>query len=311
MSKKSRLLLITTAVLLSLILLAGSLDTLYLFPGERFNMGSRDTGGMSGEFVMAIIIFTLVFLLLLLIILVPTDIWRNFKGTAGILAFILLALLGLMRLAAIDTPAPPPEPEPMGTPSGEEELEPAPPLAGPGDLEVAPPPPLPTWASGLATLLIVLFWLATAVAALWYIWKKTAPDNDPLADLAREAQFALDSLQSGDALRDVIIRCYLEMGRVLSELRGIERQDAVTPREFERQLTGLGLPAAPVANLTRLFEDVRYGQRETSPAEQATAVASLEAIIAACQPQEDALSSALDSAQDSAQEDAQESDSHE
>lgn len=291
MNKKSRLLFITTAALLSLFALAGSLDTLHLFPGQPFDMSRPDIEAAPGEFMMRLIMFTLVSLTLLIIILIPTDLWRNLKGAAGRLAFIFLALLGLMWLASADAAIPLPEPEPMGTPTGEDEPEPEPPIAGPGDLEIEPPPPRPAWVSVITTLLITAFWLATAVIALWYIWKKTAPDDDPLIDLAREAQAALESLQSGDDLRTVIIRCYLEMGRVLSELRDIQRAEAMTPREFERQLTGLGLPAAPVASLTRLFEDVRYGQRETSPEERTTAVASLEAIIAACQPQEEAQKS--------------------
>jgi hypothetical protein len=285
MSKKNRLLLIATAVLIFLVVLAGSLDTLTLLPGQPFSINRSDTEAAPREFVIRIIAFALIFFFLLLIILIPTDLWRNFKEVAGVMVLMSLALLGLMWLASVDTVVPPPEPELMGAPAGEDELEPEPPLTD-RSLEFAPPPPRPAWVGVATTLLIIAFWLTTAVAALWYIWKKTTPKEDALTDLAREAQAALDSLQSGDSLGEVIMRCYLEMGRVLSELRDIQREEAMTPREFERRLTLLGLPAAPVANLTRLFEDARYGRRETSPEERATAVASLEAIIAACQQEE-------------------------
>jgi hypothetical protein len=191
-------------------------------------------------------------------------------------------MLGIiMPISAINSEVGPPPAEEMVLPEGDvelvegEEFNDFIPLA-----EVSERPAWVAWVAAGFTAVVITSLLA---AALWVVWQKTADYNDPLAELAAEAQTALKKLRSGDALRDVIIRCYLEMARTLDETRKIHREKAVTPREFERQLIALGLPADPVANLTRLFESVRYGAREASPEEQAAAVASLEAIIAACQ----------------------------
>ena len=103
------------------------------------------------------------------------------------------------------------------------------------------------------------------------------------AELAQEAQQALDTLAAGGDLRNTVLHCYREMSRVVRESRGIQRQGAMTPREFEEQLAHAGLPAEPVHDLTRLFEEVRYGSKELSPWEERRAVASLSAIADACQ----------------------------
>jgi hypothetical protein len=53
----------------------------------------------------------------------------------------------------------------------------------------------------------------------------------------------------------------------------------MTPREFVRSLTAMGLPELAVQRLTRLFEDVRYGARVTGDQEEGEAIASLTAIV--------------------------------
>jgi hypothetical protein len=115
-----------------------------------------------------------------------------------------------------------------------------------------------------------------------YLWPTPAPpDETALHELAREAQTALDDLEAGVDLHDVIIRCYVEMGRVLAESRAIERPQGMTPHEFEEQLLALGLPSAPVSQLTRLFEATRYGRQTADPTQQQAAVAALQAIAEA------------------------------
>ena len=90
-------------------------------------------------------------------------------------------------------------------------------------------------------------------------------------------------MRSGVNLRNVILRCYVEMGRTVDEWRGVQRTQDMTPREFETSLTAIGLPQKPVSDLTRLFETVRYGTNEPSKEEEETAESSLTAIIQACQ----------------------------
>jgi len=66
---------------------------------------------------------------------------------------------------------------------------------------------------------------------------------------------------------------------VLAEEKGVTRESAMTPREFVRSLTTMGLPELAVQRLTRLFEDVRYGARVAGDQEEGEAIASLTAIV--------------------------------
>jgi hypothetical protein len=129
---------------------------------------------------------------------------------------------------------------------------------------------------------LALFVSAVLVTTAWLIWRSRLKPPDSLEQLAREAQGALDALKGGADLKDTVIRCYFEMSRVLNEERGIRRERAMTPREFEVRLSELGLPEQHVVQLTRLFEGVRYGSRVTGEREADQAVASLTAIVDAC-----------------------------
>ncbi len=123
-----------------------------------------------------------------------------------------------------------------------------------------------------------------ALGIFWFIYARYRPATPPpLFFLATQAQAALDALYGGEDVRDVVLRCYFEMARVLDQSQGIRRVETVTPREFAIQLTGWGLPAEPVSTLTRLFEEVRYGSYSEDDTAAQQAIASLEAIIAACQ----------------------------
>jgi hypothetical protein len=93
----------------------------------------------------------------------------------------------------------------------------------------------------------------------------------------------LDALQTGADVQDTVIRCYLEMSRVLAEQRGLRRAEAATPREFELQLKEAGLPEAQLEQLTRLFEAVRYGAKVAGERQQRQAVDCLAGIVKACQ----------------------------
>jgi hypothetical protein len=72
------------------------------------------------------------------------------------------------------------------------------------------------------------------------------------------------------------------MSQILSQQRGISRAQTMTPREFELELKGVGLPGGDVEELTRLFESVRYGARAADEQQERQAVACLTAIAEAC-----------------------------
>jgi hypothetical protein len=106
----------------------------------------------------------------------------------------------------------------------------------------------------------------------------------PVDELRARALEALQELRHGNApLANVIRRCYQEMVQTVQEQRGIYRERHVTPREFEMRLLQIGLPDLPVQRLTRLFEQVRYGNASAGEREKRQAIDSLEQIVAACE----------------------------
>lgn len=104
----------------------------------------------------------------------------------------------------------------------------------------------------------------------------------PLQSLAQEAGDAIEALQAGADFKDTVMRCYHQMGQVLNAQRGLEREQAMTPREFERYLREAGIPGEPVRRLTRLFEGVRYGDRPPDKDQEEQAIVCLTFIIEAC-----------------------------
>jgi hypothetical protein len=110
-------------------------------------------------------------------------------------------------------------------------------------------------------------------------WQTPAKVED---QLAQEAESALDAIKVGESLRSVIIRCYLQMNRVLQEEQNIERGENMTVREFESWLEWKGFPRAPLQQLSRLFESVRYGHANISKEDEKMAVESLNEIIQFC-----------------------------
>lgn len=151
-----------------------------------------------------------------------------------------------------------------------------------GQLEAATlpqPPPFitdpPSW----------LFWTVNGVVALafflllWFLWRKLRPQPDPQELLADEAASALAELEAGGDVRDVVLRCYVQMGAVLKESYRIERRKAVTPREFESQLAAAGIQDEHIRRLTRLFEGVRYGSQNSSGKAAQEASDCLQAIV--------------------------------
>lgn len=133
-----------------------------------------------------------------------------------------------------------------------------------------------------ATIIVALLLALTALGITAAVLRRKPPPPSPLADLAGDAQQAIDALNAGDALEETIQRCYRNMCDVVQRERRIQRAAAVTPHEFEESLVQAGLPRAAVNTITTLFERIRYGNRPAGDAEQAAAIESLTAIVAAC-----------------------------
>jgi type II secretory pathway pseudopilin PulG len=117
---------------------------------------------------------------------------------------------------------------------------------------------------------------------IFIITKRRAGSNKIEAELLQQAEDAVDALQAGMNLRNVIIRCYLQMTHAIQEEQGIERNDTMTAREFEGWLEQKGFPSVPVRQLTSLFEKVRYSKQQTSNDDERLAIDSLNEIIRFC-----------------------------
>jgi hypothetical protein len=108
-------------------------------------------------------------------------------------------------------------------------------------------------------------------------------DASQFTEIAKQAQSALEEIEAAKfSFNDIIIRCYAEMSLAIQTEKGIQRAKEMTTLEFEQELISSGFPARPVHELTRLFEQVRYGHREIGEIEKQKAVESLGDIIAFC-----------------------------
>jgi hypothetical protein len=276
-----RLLLVIMGALTLLLALISALPRLALQPARSLPGGIQIpdwdlAGHLYTWIILSMIIYTLGFLYLVRRRVTLTLVGLIFLG------FFFLFLIWLYR----EEPLPPQEPPELELVTElTRELEPEEELL-PEEIEwdeVEPFTPPPLWVVMLASFGVVLV-LLTAVAGLgYYLWFNLRPTDPPLVELGREAQSAVDSLRRGGRLYDVVIRCYHEMSHVLSESRGINRSEVMTPREFENYLAAMGLPQEPISGLTRLFEEVRYGTKESGPLEEERALASLTAIVEACE----------------------------
>ena len=131
-------------------------------------------------------------------------------------------------------------------------------------------------------LVMTALLLGAAILSIWLLYKalRRTRHEHPLA---REASAALQAIADGDDLKNVIIHCYLQMIKIVQEEQGIEREESVTPREFENFLSARGIPVTPIHQITRLFEKVRYGNKAPDRQDELAAVECLSAIRVSCQ----------------------------
>jgi len=146
-------------------------------------------------------------------------------------------------------------------------------------LEVAPTQVSPATISDGWAFLISFALIATVIVVLWMIFRRKNESVAAIEFINQEVQAALQEIRSGVTPHDVILRCYYEMNKELSERKGLQRKGGMTPREFEKRLIELGFPEGPVTQLTRLFEQVRYGAKSPSQDFENQAVTCLSAII--------------------------------
>jgi hypothetical protein len=242
---------------------------------------SQEPGAIetSTDLYIALLVLSLLLVVVVIVrgIMSPKTRKRTLTNLALVLCLVAISL-------ALNRPPDSSEPfagQPATALPGEE------PASSPGATSAVPIPfepaaSPPSWMIWGATVILAMFVAAGLVAGGWFIWRYTHPPVGALQQLAQEAQSALDALRAGADPKDTVLRCYLEMSRVLRSQRGIVRQQAMTPREFEGLLEQAGLPNQQVRQLTRLFESVRYGARMPAGYEERQAIDCLAAIVAAC-----------------------------
>jgi hypothetical protein len=204
------------------------------------------------EFILLALVLTLVALLVYAAVF-ERDLFRRVVAVAvpfvvaGVLAYLLFVVLGDLSLGTS-----PGQPGFIGggsTPGG-------PP--GGGDAGETSSPSLPLGL--LAVLGLVLAGVVLVVRRVQGesgepgVEEVADPDDDRAAAVGRAAGRAADRLESGAADNEVY-RAWREM----TDLLDVEEPETSTPGEFAEAAVDAGLGGEDVHELTRLFEDVRYG----------------------------------------------------
>ena len=275
---KSITLILLVGALTSFVLLSASLSNLELHAGTPFPERIQSVNNIpfpvnlttSGTYSFTLLkgVFSLIFLLLIVYASVRHPVFLNIKRIFQLSLFMIPLLLLIIMISRIK----PGQPARYANETIGISTPPS------FDLPVSPigQPP-----QGLIQLVIIAFVCMVGLLSYKILRIRLHPAN--IKDrLLKEAETALDAITMGENPRNVVIRCYFQMIRTLEEERGIERSYSMTTREFEDWLESNGFPIAPVHQLTRLFEKVRYGAQLTVKDGEETAVESLKEIIQFC-----------------------------
>jgi len=155
-----------------------------------------------------------------------------------------------------------------------------PPWGPPWEPEPTDPPHEPTeapwWLSYFiaALLAIPLIWLGwRVIRRVTQKYEKITPEEE----FRKTATQATDELKAGLPVEEVVIRCWNRMAEILSKRVVEGTNPAVTPRELARVLAKWGMRDQAITELTKLFEEVRYGAKADIPRRD-RALAALAAI---------------------------------
>ena len=279
------IIILAMVVLAALFFTATALPGISLAPGNSdvFSFGQpKVTGGAavnlagSGNMILRIIYIIAIVLLPVIVILLIFSKTARKQFLRSLIAIIPLLLLLFFFRQISQQPnnnANTILPKPGGAPQN---------LATTGKQLAVTSGNIPAWLVSATTIGVALIITIIVVGVAWYVVRHRQKSPDAADRIAKEAQNALDALKSGADLKNVVIRCYYQMNEILNQERGIQREEAMTPREFETRLEKSGMPGSAVRELTRLFEEVRYGTRVPGLEDEVAAVASLTAIVDAC-----------------------------
>ncbi|GAP21473.1 DUF4129 domain-containing protein [Leptolinea tardivitalis] len=184
---------------------------------------------------------------------------RILIGLGLLMVFIIWVILMMPR-----SEGSPPVSVPLPTPE--------PPVTAP----LGPVPSYVLWLVGLSLLVV-------GILIFIWIYRSSQKQTTAIDLLGLEAEKAREEIRIGIGLKDVILKCYKQMSRVMEEDREIERRFFMTTGEFEKLLSEAGVPGEPVHELTRLFDAARYGNWQPTTEDEQKAIDCLEAIISFCQ----------------------------
>jgi hypothetical protein len=277
---KAKILLIFSLTIMAMLLLAGGIADILSTPAVVTTTPSKESNFMA--WLIALFNRGQTWFLAIFVVLFGIAIISIFFTRSGRkwFAWIMLFLALLVLLAFLQSP--------------QKTVKPTPTLEGTPLTTVDPTAevtPMPTGSSLPAEILPIADWFVTlmgvflaillvgVIALLFFLASRRRPITAFPEAISQEAQLALDALDAGGDFQDTVIRCYVQMSRILEEQRNLKRDTAMTPREFERILIRIGFPADAVLSLTRLFEAVRYGTFHPDAASIQSAINSLEAIV--------------------------------
>lgn len=285
---KSRAWIMVLAVvgMLALVALAGGLRDVSFHSGEALGVQEvQATGQPVVQFInslegmplwKALLIWAILLLIFVLLSLLLSPGLRRqmviiFLRLSAV-GFLLFLLFRYFRDAFSNLPIPDPAAAVKQGPQGEVTVP------------VFEPPPASPWLSfivsvGVLVALIALIW---GTVRWWERRKRFLELQRPLEDIAQIARTSLEDLSAGRAWDDVILESYDRMSRAVEKRRGLFRDGAMTPSEFAARLEQAGLPGDAVRRLTRLFEHVRYGARNSTNQEIQEATQCLTAILRYC-----------------------------
>ncbi len=288
--KKLRLFLFLSIAVVAIIFLSAGLSEFEPLPGETFpfwlflGLEADEAGASPPGMIFPILrlwgMFLLFAIAILLVSWIITFIIRpkaRKRMLTRIIGYFILLLVMYTMLDSIQRLKPPDGTEKLEFPSISELAEL---LSGEEGTPDAPTFVIdpPRW----LTIAVTLTLIALLLAGAWFLWQRWPRSRaGPVERLVQEAQQAVKELRAGRDLKDTVMRCYQEMSQLLNEQRGIKRQRAMTPREFEHHLVEIGLHDEHIRRLTRLFEGVRYGTNTPGEREEHEAVACLTAIVKA------------------------------
>ncbi|MCX7750977.1 MAG: hypothetical protein N2320_05520 [Candidatus Bipolaricaulota bacterium] len=274
---RARLLLLGALLLGGLGILTAALAGVE-FRGGRLPWGGEETeqgppgGSVPLEFPDALLDLLVVVVLGMVAVYVGAQLLtpegrRRLLRQAAVLGAVVLVLLAargfFQRLQ--------PGPEPGGEPGPPAVL----PWSAGGEMESAPPPPSPPRVPGWAAYLGAALLAGAAAVLLLRWWSSRRPSaGDEVREALAEASA---DLQAGLPVADVVIRCWAQMVAIVSKRVQEATAPEVTPRELAQRLVALGFREEGVLVLTRLFEEVRYGHKDSEP-RRGEALAALAAV---------------------------------